>query len=98
MGWGNIAADGIAAAQQDMAAVEAAADVIMQAIGSARTWLNGQTWSGQAATVWCDDWQGFYRQVEACLNGLPATEAQVVSEVRTQMEALIKAHATQPVS
>lgn len=93
MGWGNVAAEGIADAQQDMAAVQAAAEAIIEAIGSARPWLNGQTWSGQAATSWCDSWQGSYRQVEACLNSLPAAEGQVVDRVRTQMEALIKAHA-----
>jgi hypothetical protein len=72
-----------------MGNVQAAADAISAAIAKVTPWLNGQTWTGSAATSWEGDWNSFYASVKSCLNDLPAAEASIVSSTRTQMEALV---------
>ena len=76
-------------ASYDMGRVQAAADAISAAIAKVTPWLNGQTWTGSAATSWEGDWNSFYASVKSCLNDLPAAEASIVSSTRTQMEALV---------
>jgi len=76
-------------AASDMGNVQAAADAISAAIAKVTPWLNGQTWTGSAATSWEGDWNSFYASVKSCLNDLPAAEASIVSSTRTQMEALV---------
>ena len=76
-------------AANDMGNVQAAADAISAAIAKVTPWLNGQTWTGSAATSWEGDWNSFYASVKSCLNDLPAAEASIVSSTRTQMEALV---------
>jgi uncharacterized protein YukE len=78
----------VEAAAQDMGNVQAAADAISAAIGKVTPWLNGQTWTGSAATSWEGDWNTFYATVKNCLSDLPAAESSVVSATQTQMEAL----------
>ena len=76
-------------AASDMGNVQAAADAISAAIAKVTPWLNGQTWTGSAATSWEGDWNSFYASVKSCLSDLPAAEASIVSSTRTQMEALV---------
>ena len=78
----------VEAASDEMGNVQAAADAISAAIAKVTPWLNGQTWTGSAATSWEGDWNSFYASVKSCLNDLPAAEASIVSSTRTQMEAL----------
>lgn len=87
MGYGNLIQEAVAGAQDDMATVDAAAQAIVSAINSAKTWITDQTWTGPAATSWCGDWNGFYGQLLNLLNNqLPGAETTVVNNVRTQME------------
>jgi hypothetical protein len=79
----------VEAASDEMGNVQAAADAISAAIAKVTPWLNGQTWTGSAATSWEGDWNSFYASVKSCLNDLPAAEASIVSSTRTQMEALV---------
>jgi hypothetical protein len=79
----------VEAASDEMGNVQAAADAISAAIAKVTPWLNGQTWTGGAATSWEGDWNSFYASVKSCLNDLPAAEASIVSSTRTQMEALV---------
>jgi uncharacterized protein YukE len=78
----------VEAACDDMDKVQAAADAISAAIAKVTPWLNGQTWTGSAATSWEGDWNSFYATVKSCLNDLPAAESSIISSTRTQMEAL----------
>jgi hypothetical protein len=78
----------VEAACDDMGNVQAAADAISAAIAKVTPWLNGQTWTGSAATSWEGDWNSFYATVKSCLNDLPAAESSIISSTRTQMEAL----------
>lgn len=80
--------EAVEAASVDMGNVQAAADAISAAISKVTPWLNGQTWTGSAATSWEGDWNTFYATVTNCLNDLPAAEANVISSARTQMEHL----------
>jgi uncharacterized protein YukE len=75
-------------AANDMGNVQAAADAISAAIAKVTPWLNGQTWTGSAATSWEGDWNSFYATVKSCLGDLPAAESSVISSTQTQMEAL----------
>lgn len=75
-------------AASDMGNVQAAADAISAAIAGVTPWLNGQTWTGSAATSWEGDWSTFYATVRSCLGDLPAAESSVISATRTQMEHL----------
>ena len=75
-------------AASDMGNVQAAADAISAAIARVTPWLNGQTWTGSAATSWEGDWSAFYTTVRSCLGDLPAAESSVISATRTQMENL----------
>jgi hypothetical protein len=79
----------VEAACDDMGNVQAAADAISAAIAKVTPWLNGQTWTGGAATSWEGDWNSFYASVKSCLNDLPAAESSIISSTRTQMEALV---------
>jgi uncharacterized protein YukE len=92
MGWGDLIAEAVSDAQADMASVEGAATAIQDAINKVTPLLNSGTWEGPAATSWIGDWQSFYKAVQSCLNSLPAAEAQVVSQVRSQMEKLASEH------
>src|ERR1700728_3030103 len=65
----------VEAASDEMGNVQAAADAISAAIAKVTPWLNGQTWTGSAATSWEGDWNSFYASVKSCLNDLPAAEA-----------------------
>lgn len=78
----------VEAAADDMGNVQAAADAISAAISKVTPWLNGQTWTGSAATSWEGDWNSFYATVKSCLNDLPAAESSVISATQTQMEQL----------
>jgi hypothetical protein len=78
----------VEAACDDMDKVQVAADAISAAIAKVTPWLNGQTWTGSAATSWEGDWNSFYATVKSCLNDLPAAESSIISSTRTQMEAL----------
>ena len=78
----------VEAASDEMGNVQAAADAISAAIAKVTPWLNGQTWTGSAATSWEGDWNSFYATVKSCLNDLPAAESSIISSTRTQMEAL----------
>jgi hypothetical protein len=80
--------EAVEAASDAMGNVQAAADAISAAISSVTPWLNGQTWTGSAATSWEGDWNSFYTTVKNCLNELPAAESSVISSTQTQMEAL----------
>ena len=79
----------VEAASNEMGNVQAAADAISAAIAKVTPWLNGQTWTGSAATSWEGDWNSFYASVKSCLSDLPAAESSIVSSTRTQMEALV---------
>jgi uncharacterized protein YukE len=79
----------VEAASDEMGNVQAAADAISAAIAKVTPWLNGQTWTGSAATSWEGDWNSFYASVKSCLSDLPAAESSIVSSTRTQMEALV---------
>lgn len=96
MGWGALAQEAVALTEADMARVQTAADAIGQAIGKVTPLLNAGTWEGPEAAAWIAEWNGFYRSVQACLAGLPGTEQQVISQVRTQMERLSRQRAGQP--
>jgi uncharacterized protein YukE len=78
----------VEAAADDMGNVQAAADAISAAISKVTPWLNGQTWTGSAATSWEGDWNSFYATVKSCLSDLPAAESSVISSTQTQMEQL----------
>jgi uncharacterized protein YukE len=78
----------VEAAADDMGNVQTAADAISAAIAKVTPWLNGQTWTGSAATSWEGDWNSFYATVKSCLNDLPAAEAGVISSTRSQMDKL----------
>lgn len=86
----NIVADAVSSAENDMSSVQTAADAISTAIGKVTPWLNGDTWTGPAATSWEGDWNSLYASVTGILNDLPSAEASVISDVRTQAEALQK--------
>lgn len=96
MGWGDLIADAVSDAQGEMANVESAARAIQKAISNVQPLLNSGTWQSGEATAWIGDWQSFYKGVQNCLSGLPAAEAQVVSQVRTSMEKEAHQHAGQP--
>lgn len=96
MGWGDLVAEEVSAAQTDMAKVQAAADAISQAISKVRPWLSSGTWDGPEATSWIGDWQSFYQGVQSCLNSLPNAETDVVAQVRQQAEKHAQQHAGQP--
>jgi uncharacterized protein YukE len=95
MGLGQLAEEAVNAAEGDMARVQAAADAISAAIKKVQPLLNSGTWQGPAATAWTGEWNSLYAAVASCLNGLPAAEANVVAQVRTQMEKMIQQHARQ---
>lgn len=78
----------VEAAANDMGNVQAAADAISAAIAKVTPWLNGDTWTGDAATAWEGDWNSFYASVKSCLNDLPAAESSIIHSTQTQMEAL----------
>ena len=84
----NIIGDAMAAAEGDMATVQAAADAINAAIRKVQPWLGGDTWTGPAATAWEGDWDSFYASVLSCLNSLPSAEASVIAGVLHQAEQL----------
>ena len=92
MGWGALIAEAVSDAQNDMASVESAAQAISKAISNVTPLLTSGTWQGPDATAWIGDWQSFYKGVQSCLAGLPAAEAQVVSQVRTSMENAARQH------
>jgi uncharacterized protein YukE len=93
MSYGNMTAEAVQGAQDDMSVVDAAAQAILGAIKAVSPWLTDQTWTGQAASSWCGDWNSFYRQVQSLLaNQLPGAETQVINQVRTQMEQLAREH------
>lgn len=96
MGWGDLVAEDVSAAQADMARVQAAADAIHTAIGKVAPLLNSGTWQGPDATAWIGEWQSFYQGVQSCLNGLPAAEAQVVAKVRADATKMLQHHTGQP--
>jgi uncharacterized protein YukE len=96
MGWGDLVQEAVRDAQDDMASVESAAGAIKAAIGKVQPLLTSGTWDGPAAATWIGNWQSLYKSVQSCLDGLPAAEAQVVSQVRTSMQAQARAHAGQP--
>jgi uncharacterized protein YukE len=89
MGNGFLIQEAVDEAANDMGNVQAAADAISAAIAKVTPWLNGDTWTGDAANAWEGDWNSFYATVKNCLNDLPAAEASVISATRTQMEALM---------
>lgn len=76
-------------AANDMGNVQAAADAISAAISKVTPWLNGDTWTGGAATAWEGNWNSFYATVKSCLNDLPAAESSIISSTQTQMEQLV---------
>jgi uncharacterized protein YukE len=84
----NMVQEAVEDASSDMGKVQAAADAISAAIAKVTPWLDGQTWTGSAATSWEGDWRTFYATVTGCLNDLPAAESSVISSTRTQMEKL----------
>ena len=86
MGNSYLVQEAVEDASADMGKVQTAADAISAAISKVTPWLNGQTWTGNAATSWEGDWNTFYATVKSCLNDLPAAESSVVSSTRTQME------------
>jgi predicted trehalose synthase len=96
MGWGDLVAEAVSDAQNDMSRVESAAGAIQQAIGKVQPLLTSGTWDGPEATAWIGNWQALYKAVQSCLASLPAAEAQVVSQVRSSMQAQARAHAGQP--
>lgn len=96
MSWGDLVQEAVAEARSDMARVQAAADAISKAVSNVSPWLDDGTWQGPDAARWIGDWHGFYQSVQSCLNGLPAAEAQLVAQVRTQMDKLARDHAGQP--
>jgi hypothetical protein len=96
MGWGDLAAENVREAQAAMQEVENAAQAILRAISDVQPWLTSATWQSGEATAWIGDWQSFYQAVRSCLGSLPAAEAQVVSQVRTDMEKMLHQHAGQP--
>jgi uncharacterized protein YukE len=96
MGWGDLIAEAVSDAQNEMSGVESAAEAIQAAINDVRPLLTSGTWQGPAATAWIGQWQGLYSAVQSCLASLPAAEAQVVSQVRTSMEKAAAQHAGQP--
>jgi glutathione S-transferase len=84
---GNLTAQALQSTQADMSQATAAAHAIVAAVGSAKPWITGQTWTGAAATRWCGTWNGSCRQLVNLLDGqLPSAETHIVSQVRTQME------------
>lgn len=95
MGYGFIVQQAVEDTENDMGNVQAAADAISGAIAKVTPWLNGDTWTGDAASAWEGDWNTFYATVKSCLNDLPAAESSVISATRTQMEQLMaKQHQT----
>lgn len=96
MGWGDLIAESVGDARDEMASVEAAAQAIQKAIGNVQPWLTPDTWQSGEATTWIGEWQSLYKAVQNCLSSLPAAEAQVVAQVRSSMEALARQHAGQP--
>jgi hypothetical protein len=96
MGLGQLAGEAVGAAEGDMAKVQAAADAISVAIKKVQPWLNSGTWQGPEATSWMGEWNSFYAAVLSCLNGLPAAEANVVSQVRVQMEKMVQQETRKP--
>src|SRR5450755_2043026 len=96
MGWGDLATADVRDAQAAMRQVEGAAQAIQKAIGNVRPWLTPDTWQSGEATAWIGDWQSFYQAAQSCLGSLPAAEAQVVSQVRTSTEKMLREHAGQP--
>lgn len=82
----NMVQEAVDAAAADMGKVETAADAISKAIGKVTPLLDGQTWTGAAATSWEGDWKSFYKTVTNCLNDLPAAEKAIISDVQTKME------------
>jgi hypothetical protein len=96
MGWGDLVAETVGEARSEMAGVEAAAQAIQHAISNVQPWLTPDTWQSGEATAWIGDWQGFYKTVQSCLASLPAAEAQVVAQVRSDMQKMARQHAGQP--
>lgn len=77
--------------QADMNTVQAAADAINDAIKKVEPWLTPETWRGQAATDWADNWKTVYHGVQSWLTGdLQPAENEIVSAVRTQMTELVQ--------
>lgn len=95
MGLGQLVGEAVAYAEADMARVEAAAAAIKSAIGKARPWLDASTWQGLAAADWLGQWRSLYASVQRCLDDLPAAEAQVVAQVQTRMEDMVKARTSE---
>jgi uncharacterized protein YukE len=89
MGDQAILQQAVDAATNDMGNVQAAADAISSAISAAQQYMDPQTWQGAAASAWEGDWASFYRGVQNCLTDLPAAEASVINETRTQMEQIL---------
>jgi hypothetical protein len=96
MGWGDLGAETVQEARTAMAAVESAAQAIQKAISNVQPWLTPGTWQSGEATAWIGDWQSFYKAVQSCLDSLPAAEAQVVAQVRSDMQKMARQHAGQP--
>jgi uncharacterized protein YukE len=92
MAGSNYVVQAVEAASNDMSSVQQAADAIASAIRNCTPWLNGQTWTGPAATQWQGDWLSFYSGVQSCLGDLPSAEASVISETRTQAEQFAAKH------
>jgi hypothetical protein len=96
MGWGDLVAEAVESASNDMSRVQGAADAIEGAVSKAQGLLDPQTWLGQPAQAWIGNWMGTYKTLLSCLNGLPNAEASVVVAVRSQMEKIAQEHASQP--
>lgn len=84
--------EAVEAASGDMGNVQAAADAISAAISKVTPWLNGDTWTGSAATSWEGDWRSFYASVKNCLNDLPSAESNIIHAAETQAEDLAAKH------
>ena len=96
MGLGQlIVEEAVGAAEGDMAKVQAAADAISAAVKKVQPLLNSGTWQGPEATSWMGEWNSLYAAVLRCLDGLPAAEANVVSQVHAQVEKMVQQRAKQ---
>lgn len=90
MGLGQLAAEDIASTKSDMATVNAAADAINTAINNVRRWLDGKTWTGDAADAWMGDWNAQFGRLQSLLRQLPATEGRVVAKVTRDSEQMVR--------
>lgn len=92
MGGSFTVAQAVQDAEADMNTVQVAADAINDAIKKVELWLTPETWRGQAATEWADNWRTVYqRGVQTWLTGdLQLAEQGIVSAVRTQMTELVQ--------